>query len=205
MSQRSFSITPVPPFRLDLTAWALRRRPENAVDRWDGTTYRRVLMIDRQAVEVAVHQSGGPEKPQLAVDLTGPRLTVQQEDFARVLLERMLGVHRDLKTFLQAGNARSKIAAVSRRIPRAQATAISHGVRSSGQWYCMPTTLACWWEFFCLAAWRMKSVSCRQTRRMRRTPSPIRQIFRGEGAVFEISGVQRQQIAGFARRQFRDS
>ena len=24
----------------------------------------------------------------------------------------------------------------------------------------------CWWEFFCLAAWRMKSVSCRQTRRM---------------------------------------
>ena len=99
MSQRSFSITPVPPFRLDLTVWALRRRPENAVDRWDGRTYRRVLMIDSQAVEVAVHQSGGPEEPQLEVDLTGSRLTVRQEEFARVLLERMLGVHKDLKPF----------------------------------------------------------------------------------------------------------
>ena len=99
VSQRSFSITPVPPFRLDLTAWALRRRPENAIDRWDGTTYQRVLMIDRQAVDVAVHQSGGPEEPQLEVELTGSRLTVQQEDFARMSLERMLGVHRDLKPF----------------------------------------------------------------------------------------------------------
>ena len=99
MSQQSFSITPIPPFRLDLTAWALRRRPENAVDRWDGRTYRRVLMIDSQAVEVAVHQSGGPEEPQLEVDVTGSGLTVRQEGFARVLLERMLGVHKDLRPF----------------------------------------------------------------------------------------------------------
>ena len=99
MSQRSFSITPVPPFRLDLTVWALRRRPENAVDRWDGRTYRRILMIDGQAVEVAVHQSGGPEEPELEVDLTGSRLTVRQEESARALLERMLGVHKDLKPF----------------------------------------------------------------------------------------------------------
>jgi len=99
VSQRSFSITPIPPFRLDLTAWALRRRPENAVDRWDGRTYRRVLLIDSQAVEVAVHQSGGPEEPQLEVDVTGSRLTVEQGEFARVLLERMLGVHKDLKPF----------------------------------------------------------------------------------------------------------
>ena len=46
VSQRSFSITPIPPFRLDLTVWALRRRPENAIDRWDGRTYRRILIID---------------------------------------------------------------------------------------------------------------------------------------------------------------
>ena len=99
MSQRSFSITPIPPFRLDLTAWALRRRPENTVDRWDGRTYRRVLMIDSQAIEVAVHQSGGPEAPQLEVDMAGSRLTAGQEQSARVLLERMLGVHKDLKSF----------------------------------------------------------------------------------------------------------
>jgi hypothetical protein len=35
-----FSICPVMPFRLDLTVWALRRRSMNAVDFWDGETYR---------------------------------------------------------------------------------------------------------------------------------------------------------------------
>jgi DNA-3-methyladenine glycosylase II len=99
MSQRSFSIEPTPPFRLDLTAWALRRRPENAIDRWDGSTYQRVLMVDGQAIEVAVHQSGGPESPQLEVVVTGPRLTVRHEESARALLERMLGVHKDLRPF----------------------------------------------------------------------------------------------------------
>lgn len=99
MIQRSFSITPIPPFRLDLTAWALRRRPENAIDRWDGSTYRRVLMVDGQAMEVAVRENGNQEAPQLEVNVTGPRLTVRHEESARALLERMLGVHKDLKPF----------------------------------------------------------------------------------------------------------
>ncbi len=38
VTQTVFSITPVPPFRLDLTAWALRRRPEKAINDWDGTS-----------------------------------------------------------------------------------------------------------------------------------------------------------------------
>lgn len=33
MKQLTFPIIPIPPFRLDLTAWALRRRPQNLVDR----------------------------------------------------------------------------------------------------------------------------------------------------------------------------
>jgi len=99
VSQRSFLITPIPPFRMDLTVWALRRRPENDIDRWDGKTYRRTLMIDRKAVEVAVHQSGRREAPQLEVDLSGGHLTVRQEESARVLLERMLAAHKDLKAF----------------------------------------------------------------------------------------------------------
>jgi DNA-3-methyladenine glycosylase II len=99
VNQRSLSITPILPFRLDLTVWALRRRPENAVDRWDGKTYRRVLTIDGNPVEVAVHQSGRLDAPQLEVDLSGPHLTVRQEESARALLERMLGAHTDLKTF----------------------------------------------------------------------------------------------------------
>lgn len=110
MSRRSFSITPVPPFRLDLTAWALRRRPENVIDRWDGDAYRRVLMVNCEPVEVAVRQSGDSEKPQLEVELTAPRLTVRQEDFARVVLERMLGLNKDLSPFYR----------LARRDPRLQ-------------------------------------------------------------------------------------
>ena len=34
MSRNTLFLEPVPPFRLDLTVWTLRRRPDNAVDRW---------------------------------------------------------------------------------------------------------------------------------------------------------------------------
>jgi DNA-3-methyladenine glycosylase II len=53
-----FSIVPVQPFRLGLTAWAFRRRAVNTIDRWDGETFRRALMIDDQIVEVTVRQDG---------------------------------------------------------------------------------------------------------------------------------------------------
>jgi hypothetical protein len=62
-----FSIVPVQPFRLDLTAWALRRRPANTIDCWDGETFRRALMIDGQIVKVAVRQDGQPERARLQV------------------------------------------------------------------------------------------------------------------------------------------
>src|SRR5713101_6047817 len=44
--QTTFALEPTPPFRLDLTVWALRRRPHNEVDRWDGQTYRRALILN---------------------------------------------------------------------------------------------------------------------------------------------------------------
>jgi DNA-3-methyladenine glycosylase II len=47
----------LPPFRLDLTVWALRRRPDNAIDTWDGRTYRRALEIDGATVELATVQA----------------------------------------------------------------------------------------------------------------------------------------------------
>lgn len=53
-----FSLEPAPPFQLELTVWALRRRPDNKVDRWDGECYRRALPLTDQFVEVAVKQMG---------------------------------------------------------------------------------------------------------------------------------------------------
>jgi DNA-3-methyladenine glycosylase II len=58
MAQRTFAMAALPPFRLDLTVWALRRRPDNAVDTWDGSTYRRALAVDGVTIEVATVQSG---------------------------------------------------------------------------------------------------------------------------------------------------
>ena len=60
-----FTLTPAPPFRLDLTVWVLRRLPINQMDRWDGKTYRRVLMLNDKPVEVALLQAGSARAPQL--------------------------------------------------------------------------------------------------------------------------------------------
>ena len=70
-----FSLEPKLPFRLDRTAWAMRRRPSNAVDRWDGETYRRVLMLNGKPCEVAVTQIAAPNSPLLQVAITGAPLT----------------------------------------------------------------------------------------------------------------------------------
>ena len=57
---------------------------------------------------MAVRQSSGHDNPQLEVDLIGSRLSPQQETSAKLLLERMLGVHEDLEPFyrLAAGDRR---------------------------------------------------------------------------------------------------
>jgi hypothetical protein len=52
---------------LDLTVWALRRRPDNVVDRWDGHTDRRLLPLPAGPMEVAVTQAGPPETPRLRI------------------------------------------------------------------------------------------------------------------------------------------
>ena len=57
-SRLAYSLKPVPPFRLDLAVWVLRRRPENLIDRWDGRCYRRALALEGGAVEVTVTQTG---------------------------------------------------------------------------------------------------------------------------------------------------
>ncbi len=99
MKRIVFSIVPVQPFRLDLTAWALRRRPANTIDCWDGSTFRRVLTIESQQVEVSVQQHGQPDRAQLEVSLTGRSLTQHTQILAKSLLERMLGLNRDLVPF----------------------------------------------------------------------------------------------------------
>ena len=95
----SFSLQAVPPFRLDLTVWTLRRRPENILDRWDGHTYRRALSIDDRIVELAVEQIGSPEHPRLRVTAHGSNLAPGIQPALRSTLEHMLGLEIDLRDF----------------------------------------------------------------------------------------------------------
>jgi DNA-3-methyladenine glycosylase II len=99
MARRTFSMPALPPFRLDLTVWALRRRSDNAVDTWDGRTYRRALEIDGGTIQLAAVQSGSSVAPRLTVTLTGARLDRRTEETARVEVARLLGPETDLSTF----------------------------------------------------------------------------------------------------------
>lgn len=89
-------LRPVPPFRLDLTVWALRRRARNAIDRWDGTTYRRVITLGRRPTELSVRQSGAAASPRLVVTTTPPPRTLTERRHVWSLVDRLLGVHVDL-------------------------------------------------------------------------------------------------------------
>ena len=99
MSRSVFHLDPLPPFRLDLTAWTLRRRPENAVDRWDGQTYRRVLSLPSGLLEVAVMQVGPPQAPRLRVAVEGQPLRHPVQTAVESSLKRLLGTHVDMTSY----------------------------------------------------------------------------------------------------------
>jgi DNA-3-methyladenine glycosylase II len=89
-------IQAVPPFRLDLTVWALRRRPRNAIDRWDGATYRRVIVVGGRPTELSVSQAGSGERPHVIVTSTPPLRTMSDARHVRSILKILLGLRVDL-------------------------------------------------------------------------------------------------------------
>lgn len=105
----SFELLPIPPFRLDLTAWALRRRPENQVDRWDGTTYNRVIGVRGRVAELSVHQSQSRGRPRLEVHVSGRHFASATKAEIAMLLTRMLGLQIDLKPFYRMAAGDGKL------------------------------------------------------------------------------------------------
>ena len=110
MTSLSFQLRPVAPFRLDLTVWVLRRRDRNVVDRWDGSTYRRVLVIHQSRLEVAVTQTAPCEHPKLEITMAGHPNPIARPTVTE-LLTRMLGLRTNLQPFYE-------LAAVDRRLAR---------------------------------------------------------------------------------------
>jgi DNA-3-methyladenine glycosylase II len=115
LSRLRFTLDPVPPFRLDLTIWVLRRRPDNAVDRWDGETYRRVLMAGGEAVSVAVRQVLPPDRPRLEVEVSGATAGPDVRADVSAALARILGTHVDLADFYAAVARDPRLGPLARR------------------------------------------------------------------------------------------
>ncbi|MEP7048261.1 MAG: hypothetical protein ABI949_16330, partial [Ilumatobacteraceae bacterium] len=109
-------LRPRPPFRLDLTVWALRRRTRNRIDRWGGT-YRRALDLGGRAVTVEVDQRGRPDQPHLSVAVLteGGLDTTERASIERQLV-RMLGLDVDLGGFYQLAERQPRVGVLADRL-----------------------------------------------------------------------------------------
>ncbi len=110
-----FRLSPLAPFRLDLTVWTLRRRAENAIDLWDGTTYRRVLPLDGTPLDVAVSQATPTESPEPQVSVTGATVRSGVKAAVAPLLERMFGLNIDLGEFYRFVACDARLAPLAER------------------------------------------------------------------------------------------
>jgi DNA-3-methyladenine glycosylase II len=105
------------PFRLDLVAWALRRRAHNEVDRFDDGCYRRVLTLRDQPIEAGVRSRHRAGAPVLEVRLRGssgpiPPAATRQ---ARALLTRMFGLETDLAGFYRLAASDERLGELAHR------------------------------------------------------------------------------------------
>src|SRR5690348_969597 len=99
MSQETFWLEPLPPCRLDLTVWALRSRASNQIDRWNRTTYTRVLLLDGQPVNVTVSQPDLSASSRLLVTVASHFPRERQRVSVSRILQQMLGYTTDMSAF----------------------------------------------------------------------------------------------------------
>ena len=115
----TLEVAPVGPFRLNLTVWALKRRPDYAVDSWDGTDYRRVLLDEAgEPFAMSVRQVAGPDRPVLRVEVSpvGPRGAAGRERTALGACETLLGTGVDLSAFYETAARSSVLAPLAGRL-----------------------------------------------------------------------------------------
>ncbi len=111
----SFSLNVVPPFRLDLTVWALRRRPENQMDRWERNAFRRVLVLNGKPAELVLTQTGSPSSPRVKATVMGVPLNSKLKLSVTEMLNRTLGLQTDLKGFYRFAADDAALAGLARR------------------------------------------------------------------------------------------
>ncbi len=116
MGRINLHIKPRPPFRLDLTVWALRRQPHNRIDRWDGKTYTRAFVSNDGPVLIEATQTGPPESPRLDVSISSGT-TISPEETkrnVRSLLRKVLGTSEDVQEFYRIARKNAALNALAR-------------------------------------------------------------------------------------------
>jgi DNA-3-methyladenine glycosylase II len=109
-----FLLRSISPFRLDLTTWALQRRPGNLVDRYEGGVYRRVLALERGAFEIEVREVGDTGQS-LEVSVAGEALSQEEKQKVKALVEAALGIQTDLSGFYRMAEPDSRLESLARR------------------------------------------------------------------------------------------
>jgi DNA-3-methyladenine glycosylase II len=112
----SFRLKPHPPFRLDLTAWAIRRRPHNTIDHFDGETYRRVVVIDDKPVAISIRQIAPPKSPEIEVVAVGPGATKKNASAIEAIVNRILGLSIDLRGFYRLARGETSLGPLVNRL-----------------------------------------------------------------------------------------
>ena len=94
-----FTLAPIPPYSLFLTAARFARFKDEIVDRVQSNSYQRLLAVDGQLALAAVADEGTTAKPLLRVELQGTRKTdLDRPEFA-AQLRHILCTDLDLKPF----------------------------------------------------------------------------------------------------------
>ena len=116
MRRINLHIKPRPPFRLDLTVWALRRQPHNRMDQWDGKTYTRVFVVDDAPVLVEVRQAGTTDSPRGSVSIpSGAIISPERKKRGvRAVLGKVLGTSEDGQEFYRVARKNAALNALAK-------------------------------------------------------------------------------------------
>ncbi len=93
--ENTFELSPLLPFRLDLTAWALRRRQKNLIDRWDGKTYTRILVVNKTVIQSKVIQVDN----KLQTTIKSSRSLKSTQPVVAKTLKKILGLDLNIEEF----------------------------------------------------------------------------------------------------------
>jgi DNA-3-methyladenine glycosylase II len=102
VERRRFSLEPLRPFALGLTAARFARFPE-VVNRFEGGVYQRLILAAGKPLLVRATQQDGPASATLQVEIFGASARGREARRAAVdLLERTLGIAVDVRAFYRA-------------------------------------------------------------------------------------------------------